>query len=66
MVCGNSDPSSPKTSSTITKLIKEWIKYGKHIGKIKSDEVIDYYKWIVMLEEDFDNFFDLKKDINGN
>ena len=49
-----------------TKLIKEWVKYGKQKGKIKSDDVREYYKWIVMLEEDFDNFFDLKKDIDGN
>ena len=49
-----------------TKLIKEWVKYGKQKGKIKNDDVREYYKWIVMLEEDFDNFFDLKKDIDGN
>ena len=34
--------------------------------KIKNDDVREYYKWIVMLEEDFDNFFDLKKDIDGD
>ena len=47
-----------------TKLIKEWINYGKKTGKVKSDEVNDLYKWIKMLEEDFDEFFDLKKDID--
>ena len=47
-----------------TKLIKEWIKYGKKIEKVKSDEVNDLYKWIRLLEEDFDDFFDLKKDID--
>jgi NADH:ubiquinone oxidoreductase subunit C len=47
-----------------TKLIKEWITYGKKTGKVKSDEVNDLYKWIKMLEEDFDEFFDLKKDID--
>ena len=47
-----------------TKLIREWIKYGKKIEKVKSDEVNDLYKWIRLLEEDFDDFFDLKKDID--
>ena len=49
-----------------TKLIKEWVSYGKRIGKVESDEVNDLYKWIQLLEEDFDEFFDLKKDIDGN
>lgn len=42
------------------KLIKEWVKYGKRKGKIKTDDVMEYYNWITMLEEDFDNFFDIK------
>tara|TARA_R110000796_G_scaffold124011_1_gene238394 strand:- start:199 stop:474 length:276 start_codon:yes stop_codon:yes gene_type:complete len=46
------------------KLIREWIKYGKRIGKVESDDVNDLYKWIKMLEEDFDEFFDVKKDID--
>ena len=49
-----------------TKLIKEWVSYGKRIGKVESDEVNDLYKWIQLLEEDFDEFFDLKKNIDGN
>tara|TARA_R110000796_G_scaffold234370_1_gene353028 strand:+ start:804 stop:1049 length:246 start_codon:yes stop_codon:yes gene_type:complete len=49
-----------------TKLIKEWVQYGKRKGKIKSDDVREYYNWITLLEEDFNEFFDLKKDIDGN
>ena len=49
-----------------TKLIKEWVKYGKRINKIKSEDVREYYNWISLLEEDFDEFFDLKKEIDGN
>ena len=49
-----------------TKLIKEWVQYGKRKGKIKTDDVREYYKWITLLEEDFNEFFDLKKDIDGN
>ena len=48
------------------KLIKEWVKYGKRINKIKSEDVKEYYNWISLLEEDFDEFFDLKKEIDGN
>ena len=48
------------------KLIKEWVKYGKRINKIKSEDVREYYNWISLLEEDFDEFFDLKKEIDGN
>lgn len=48
------------------KLIKEWVQYGKRKGKIKTDDVREYYKWITLLEEDFNEFFDLKKDIDGN
>ena len=48
------------------KLIKEWVKYGKSINKIKSEDVREYYNWISLLEEDFDEFFDLKKEIDGN
>ena len=48
------------------KLIKEWVSYGKRIGKVESDGVNDLYKWIQLLEEDFDEFFDLKKNIDGN
>ena len=48
------------------KLIKEWVQYGKCKGKIKTDDVREYYKWITLLEEDFNEFFDLKKDIDGN
>ena len=48
------------------KLIKEWVQYGKRKGKIKSDDVREYYNWITLLEEDFNEFFDLKKDIDGN
>ena len=44
-----------------TKLIKEWVQYGKRKGKIKSDDVREYYNWITLLEEDFNEFFDLKK-----
>ena len=49
-----------------TKIIKEWVQYGKRKGKIKSDDVREYYNWITLLEEDFNEFFDLKKDIDGN
>ena len=49
-----------------TNLIKEWVQYGKRKGKIKSDDVREYYNWITLLEEDFNEFFDLKKDIDGN
>ena len=48
------------------KLIKEWVKYGKRINKIKSEDVKEYYNWISLLEEDFNEFFDLKKEIDGN
>jgi hypothetical protein len=46
------------------KLIKEWVQYGKRKGKIKNDDVMEYYNWITLLEEDFDYFFDIKKDID--
>ena len=46
------------------KLIKEWVQYGKRKGKIKNDDVMEYYNWITLLEEDFDHFFDIKKDID--
>ena len=43
-----------------------YILYGKKIEKVKSDEVNDLYKWIRLLEEDFDGFFNLEIDSDIN
>ena len=48
------------------KFIREWIDYWVKKGKVDRNNVNDLYKWIQLLEEDFDEFFDLKKDIDGN